>query len=883
MSVYEPIFDGTAPARALKEHLLQSSEDIYWAFFIENVEIAEKKKLSSTRFNRIYRRYKPVSELILSEVNPYDISKSVRELKALRKMVARDTTKIVEEILAPTIDGEATTTFLGKQVPRFASEKSKETTILYLNVVTAASATRNLPYGDKPLHLLVEEQNKIFSEDLSSIVVGDGNGVPKPSHFDALVHATESHLVNLLSRKRNSSTAPLEAKTSAVLESGFETGRMGQQEADLKEFLKAGSNDQDARLVLEYAIHAKIVDDRLDRFTSGQTIGSIFISTHPTRQFGLVSTQSMVFLGAIYVGLKKGELSLVPIYADQSEQPAWFKVPAPGDPIYYPTSSARRPSVVRYQFDFSGFSRVFRGSIIVELANKYRTVSTLPGRYVTIGSYLASSFRSILLRGEEYQEGYKIDEDMEDLLKRLNRVDHAGEVSEPAVSAAVRSLLKAGETDIRLKVTDFSSATEYISWNATRAIVRALERVAIKLPSEPLIWSIAEFLSSIASEFRIEYREHGRVFTSYGAKCGLLMGSPMTKEVLHLLSDICSATTNQLSNRCRLILGDDLFTLITKDFYDNVKVAALQTNKEKESVGMVVVLTDRAVCMWKKNDSTIELLGSSLKPPKNLSPVKKFTKGQVIVPNACKMPIFIASLCDEDGESIIFPRTLEALKRSITGSPALDYRYRCDPMAAAPFVFGGHQLMTRDNVARFAAVRDAEVLCSIALSAKLGSKVKLHLFPLKKKFDERTYVTPSFIQEYMKENEFASYKLFKRTENVRYREKVAEISQFLFENGANIYRPKLRLMADEISDILTDKDVVSRSLDNVAEDSFEILRYGEESPTKVIDVAFAEKFKTGFVTSDHARRIGGHMDTNSLLQDVNAFVCLTLWRGMYDV
>ena len=340
--------------------------------------------------------------------------------------------------------------------PFVVDDHPEDTIRCHLDYLTCAAATRNLPCGDRALSVLVGEQQHIFSSDRSNL----DNVAQRENAYQEI----ERRLLELLAiRRRYAKPAPIKPKLSSVLEmTQTEGGLAGFQEELITEFISMRVNSVVEKVLSfgnDFGIFVRgSTDER-----NGNELKD-FVYSDGSFIPGLNYPQ-MAFLAAIHkcIAMGMGDILEGDLRLDPDTKPS------------------------------------FRGAIIVELANKFRTVSVFTGVMITIGRYLASCMRSILLSDEVYYEGYFVSEDVNDLLSRIAENQYS------RLNAAIKDLKSEGKSP-KLRVPDFSSATEYMSWEAVKLVARALDNISIEYYADSKwLRAIAEYLQYSASPFNVEY------------------------------------------------------------------------------------------------------------------------------------------------------------------------------------------------------------------------------------------------------------------------------------------------------------------------------------------------------------------------------------------
>lgn len=165
---------------------------------------------------------------------------------------------------------------------------------------------------------------------------------------------------------------------------------------------------------------------------------------------------------------------------------------------------------------------VFRGKRIVELAGKFRSVSISDCVVNVLLEYSAATFRTVLLNAKGYYyEGYNVDENTSDLLKRINEGKVEGFSNyQTKISAAVYEAISdpaTGTGPVGIDVTDYTAATENFSHTFGTLVADVIEGLASEDSYEPirfsmLLWS--ECIRYVCSDFRLQYKlytEGGRL------------------------------------------------------------------------------------------------------------------------------------------------------------------------------------------------------------------------------------------------------------------------------------------------------------------------------------------------------------------------------------
>jgi hypothetical protein len=643
--------------------------------------------------------------------------------------------------------------------------------------------------------------------------------------------------------KRFSNTAPLVSKDSGTLElSKQHGGRRAVEEENLRLFLQMNPHEENTLRVLKFGRYLRLYDRDLNNISRCKTVRDVFPYFKELEPYEGTNPQTLVFLAAVYSSCYSEHRC-----CELNEE--WNQAKLRTD----------------YHFVFK-FHRDYVGSIIVELADKTRTVSTQNANMVTIGSYLASSFRSVLLRDAVYSEGYRIEEEMEELLKRLNTKGPTTNV----ITSAIRAFIEQGNEEVFLRVTDFSAATEYLSWEAVRILAIAVMNSSAELADigdeEPILGMIADFMMFSSQPFTIKYRhtDSNRDELVEGLACGCLMGAPMTKEILHFFANVCSCIGDRRIDEMRLILGDDLLMLGDKAFYKMIRYPALQSNVSKEDSGFFVNITDRCICLrYDLQEEQFKIIGSRLRPPKNFSPVRKYTQGFSMIPEKPKITSILDCLTDGTGKVISFPKTYKILYDFITTNQFMKATFDWSSEKYIPFIYGGLAELKENLFREYCLSQMVGALAILAVTST--TPIKVFCFPAKLKTSEESFSPHTVVEGYFHKC-MNSCPYFLKSNTKEARKLIKEIRDEL-EKNLDFEYPKIKLDPEQIffagleQDLKLDECLASPSK------NLEFRKHDTLEESLLPLSLYSELILTGNMTSGIARRIGGNDNKEPLFED----------------
>jgi hypothetical protein len=344
-----------------------------------------------------------------------------------------------------------------------------------------------------------------------------------------------------------------------------------------------------------------------------------------------------------------------------------------------------------------------RIATINETCGKSRDVSMLESALVLYGSFVAGTMRDLLCYNPVFYEGYGAGDKLDDVFERLNSEKHFGE---PLVSYAIKKAAEYGISP-RLEVKDYVSATEFFSFLSLKTLCTGIENAAMEetdpdhLKVSRFMGLFTGFIRGLAEGLSLNYSLSGEKVRLKLRNGIMLMGSPSTKEVLHMVTDICSEVSpssglpvglSKLLSEIRLILGDDLWGLFLNRRYPmlsslyGLKVSEVKGTSEEDSdrtqIGLVL---DRATTIFRDILGNYRILTSALPAPKKFSLLGKFA-GDDMLPLESRLPSMWECMLENEA-SMRLIEVASMYKQTIRSEPFLNYLYR--EVDYRPIIYGG--------------------------------------------------------------------------------------------------------------------------------------------------------------------------------------------------